>query len=84
MKEQGRITWDNFMSGLWSKRWAEIQDMYYKTKRKHNTGHRWAIKVAQRIWNITKKQWDHRNSELYRSAETKKQGRTELLAACHI
>ena len=84
MREQGQISWDNFMTGLWSKQWAEIQDVYYKTKRKRNTGHRWAVKVSLRIWDIIKRQWDHRNSVLYRSEQKNLQGREELLAACHI
>lgn len=84
MVEQGQISWDNFMSGLWSKQWAEIQDVYYKTKRKRNTGHRWAVKVSSRIWEIIKKQWDHRNSTMYRSKILKAQNRTELLEACQV
>jgi len=83
MHDQGLISWDNFMSGIWSSRWSDIQDVYYKTKRKRNTGHRWAIKVATRLWDLKKAQWDHRNLVLYRTqAGDVLHGRMELLAAC--
>ena len=83
MQEQGQITWDNFVTGLWSKKWAEIQDVYYKTKKKRNTGRRWAIKVSTHLWNILKSLWDHRNSILYRHPSgSLTNGREELLAAC--
>ena len=85
MHEQGIISWDNFVTGLWSKKWAEIQDVYYKTKKKRNTGHRWAVKVSTYIWQVLKSMWDHRNSVLYRhSSGTLLNGREDLLAACQL
>ena len=85
MKEQGIISWDNFITGLWSTSWAEIQDVYYKTKRKRNSGHRWAVKVSSRLWTILKNQWDHRNSTKHRNhTNNNHQGRTALLAACQL
>ena len=83
--EQGLISWDNFVTGLWSKRWSEIQNTYYKKKRKRNSGHRWAVKVSTYIWDILKKQWDHRNSIMYRpEIREKLEGRDELLSACQL
>ena len=85
MREQGIISWDNFITGFWSTSWAEIQDVYYKTKKKRNSGHRWAVKVSSRLWNILKQQWDHRNSMKYRNHTNNiHQGRASLLAACQL
>ena len=85
MKEQGIISWDNFITGFWSTSWAEIQDVYYKTKRKRNSGHRWAVKVSSRLWTILKNQWDHRNLTKHRHhTNNNHQGRTALLAACQL
>ena len=72
------------MEGIWSTRWSQCQDMYYKTQKRRNTGQRWAIKVSKKIWDILKTMWDHRNSILHRSEGISPTGRTELYMACHI
>ena len=82
VREQHIISWDNFMDGLWSTRWAKAQDMYYKTKKRRNTGNRWAAKVSARIWSIKKEMWEHRNAVLYRSEGITKTGKEELYLAC--
>ena len=82
VREQHIISWNNFMDGLWSTRWAKAQEMYYKTKKRRNTGNRWAAKVSARIWSIKKEMWDHRNAALYRSSGITKTGKEELYLAC--
>ena len=85
MHDQGIINWDNFITGLWSQKWSQIQDSYYKKLKKRNTGHRWAVKVSKRMWDILKGQWDHRNSILYRpDNRAQLEGREELLSACQL
>ena len=59
--------------------------MYYKTKKRRNTGQRWAIKLSNRIWDINKKHWDHRNSVRYQQPiQDALKGRSDLLYACQL
>ena len=81
---QHQLSWDNFMEGICSIHWSKCQDMYYKTKKRRNTGERWAIKVSKKIWDILKTLWDHRNSILHRSDGISPTGRTELYLACQL
>ena len=82
VREQHMISWDNFMNGLWSKKWAQVQDMYYKSKKRRNSGNRWAAKVVAHLWDMKKEMWDHRNAALYRSSGMTKTGKDELYLAC--
>ena len=85
VRDQHKIGWDQFLSGLFSKKWSDHQDMYYKTKKKRNTGHRWAIKLSNRIWDIQRDQWNHRNNCKYKqSVRDKLQGKEELIYACQL
>ena len=85
VNEQHRIGWDNFMSGLLSKRWARCQEEYYRTKKNRKTGHRWAIRLSTRLWMYHKAQWTHRNSVRYKQQNRDAlHGRQELLYACQV
>jgi len=85
LTDQHKIGWDNFMSGLLSDQWKQCQDMFYKTKKRRNTGQRWAIKLSSRIWDINKQHWDHRNSVRFQQPiQDVIHGRSELLYACQI
>jgi hypothetical protein len=84
-RDQAQIGWDQFLLGLWSKKWAQCQEEYFKSKRKRNTGKRWGIKVSNYLWDIKKIHWDHRNSFRYRGeGKETAQGKAELLYACQI
>ena len=85
LQEQHQIGWGNFFSGLLSKQWSICQDDYYKRCQKRQTGHRWAIRLSNRIWDINNSQWTLRNSSKYKSkVRDKLHGRQELLYACQL
>ena len=85
LREQHKIGWDNFFSGLLSAKWSECQDLHFKQRKKRQTGHRWAIKLSNRIWDMNNTQWTLRNSSKYKNkVQDKLQGRFELLYACQL
>ena len=67
--EQDLIGWYNFLLGRISTTLTQVQDDYYKTKRKRKTGLRWTIAIGKKLRNISWDMWDHRNGICHQSPE---------------
>ena len=63
--DQETIGWDRFMFGFISKRWATAQQETYDRQGSRRDGRRWAASIIQKIWDISRDQWIHRNSVLH-------------------
>ena len=64
--EQHRIGWKQFMEGLITKKWGQLQETY-KDRIQNMTGETWAKKVIQLIWKMNFEIWNHRNTKLHES-----------------
>ena len=62
---QASIGWENFLSGLLSKDWARIQQTYYSSIKSRKTGHRWAVRLSDKLWGLLFSVWKHRNTVLH-------------------
>ena len=65
VESQIAIGWVGFVEGLFTPRWAGIQNDYFKSLGYRRTGQRWAINLSKKIWSMVFKMWDHRNSILF-------------------
>ena len=84
-KTQNEIGWTQFITGLWSIKWAECQQRHYKYTKKRNSGQRWSSKASSYLWDAIQLHWNHRNSFMYRSETTDDAiGNEELLFACQL
>ena len=52
LDDQDAIGWSNFISGIWSSKWAEAQHNYYVCLQKKRTGKRWAASIIKLLINI--------------------------------
>ena len=64
--EQQKIGWAQFMEGLISSKWSQLQDQY-KDKLEYMTGETWAKRVIQMIWKMNFDIWTKRNLKLHES-----------------
>ena len=67
LHEQDAINWSNFLMGRLSKKWKDAQDEWIvmtSTKWKRSS-QRWFTKAVLAIWEVSWKQWQHRNSILH-------------------
>ena len=65
VEDQDSISWSNFLSDLWSTRWAEAQQSYYVWLGRRQTGRRWAISIIKLLVNIVWDMWSHRNGLIH-------------------
>lgn len=55
-QEQG----NEFMFGWWAKGWAEIQQAYFVSLSRCNTGKRWLSQLIRKQWEVSWDLWRHR------------------------
>ena len=67
IQEQNDIGLDNFIFGFLSKRWIIAQQTEYEKRLSRRTGRRWAIALIQKLWDVARDQWQHRNAELHKN-----------------
>ena len=85
IKDQHTINWENFLTGLWSLHWCEIQDAYYKKCRQRRTGGKWGVRCTTRLWQMFYDHWKHRTRiMLQQQSKEMLKGKDELLWACQL
>jgi hypothetical protein len=62
---QDDIGWDKFMFGNISVLWQEIQAQYFREIGKQNSGLQWTSVLIQKIWQVARDQWEHKNAILH-------------------
>jgi hypothetical protein len=60
-KLQDSIGWEQLLYGRFDKSWQEIQDAYFKSLGKRNTGIRWLASIITKMWDICWDLWQTRN-----------------------
>jgi hypothetical protein len=60
-KLQDSIGWEQLLYGRFDKSWQEIQDLYFKSLGKRNTGVRWLASIIAKMWDICWDLWQTRN-----------------------
>ena len=62
---QSEIGWQQFVTGLLSKQWAQVQQAHYTSISSRRTGKRWAIRLSNQLWRLLFSVWEHRNTVLH-------------------
>ena len=65
--EQDSIGWYQFVLGLHSSRFADIQHQYFISINKKNTGLRWTTLLIQKLLDVAWDMWQQRNNVLKKS-----------------
>ena len=66
-ESQQQIGWASFAMGWISVQWSVVQDEFYKSIGRKNTGRRWAKELIKKLWGISWDMWEHRNGILHDS-----------------
>ena len=61
VNDQDEIGWRNFLEGLWSDRWKDIQQLHYQKIGSRKTGLSWSVKAISAVRLVGYGQWAHRN-----------------------
>ena len=82
--EQDSIGWHNFVEGKISNKWAQAQELDYRSKQDcQRSGERWAVSVVNGLYGVIQKMWTQRNKHLHNKERehtvSKKRERLEQL-----
>ena len=82
--EQDSIGWHNFVEGKISNKWAQAQELDYRSKHDcRQSGERWAVSVVNGLYGVIRKLWTQRNEHLHNKERehtvSKKRERLEQL-----
>ena len=66
---QSHIGITNFLEGMLTYDWADVQQQYYTSIQSRKTGQRWAVGLSSQLWNLIYFMWDHRNHILHKNQE---------------
>jgi hypothetical protein len=59
--QQGDIGWGNLLEGWIAIEWETMQQEFYTYNHSRRTGRKWSVMLLQRIWQISRALWEHRN-----------------------
>jgi hypothetical protein len=59
------IGWSNFLEGWIAIEWETMQQEFYTFNHSRRTGRKWLVMLLQRIWQISRALWEHRNAILH-------------------
>jgi len=80
-EEQDGIGWMNFVEGRMSKRWTELQRIYYMATNSRRTAKTWTNGLIQQLYSMVHKMWIARNQVVHERDENgrliKEQNETE-------
>ena len=62
---QSQIGWQQFLTGLLAKQWAQIQQTHYTARTSRRSGRRWAIRLSNQLWKLLFSVWENRNTILH-------------------
>lgn len=62
---QAMLGWNFFLEGIFSKKWARLQQSYYDEINSMKSGSNWAGTLSYRLWIVVHKMWMHRNKILH-------------------
>ena len=65
LAQQSKLGWRRFVEGTVTKKWREIQELYYKSMSIPKTSDGWVARLIVRMWDIVYIIWQHRNSVLH-------------------
>ena len=76
---QNEIGWYNLLLGRMVLGWEEIQQLYYVSLGRRNTGKAWLMKIIAKVWEVSWDQWDNRNDVLHNSLTAAKKRDQDLV-----
>jgi len=71
--EQEQIGWDRMMDGWLMQRWRDHQDKIWKHAKSRKSSLRWTSALIQKLWDVSRDMWDHRNKVLFAGMEIQQQ-----------
>ena len=81
LNAQSHIGITNMLEGMLTYDWADEQQKYYTSIRSRKTGHRWAVGLSTRLWEIVYTMWEHRNHILHKEKELESLSGMEIVTA---
>ena len=84
-RHQASLGWHNFLEGILSTGWADLQQRYYDSISSQKKGAKWAGCLSIQVWKMVFGMWEHRNAALFESEKISEfQGSKELKRACLV
>ena len=84
-RHQASLGWKNFLEGILSTGWADLQQIHYDSISSQKKGTKWAGSLSIKLWTMVFGMWEHRNNALFESDKISEyQGSRELKEACIV
>ncbi len=84
-EHQASLGWHNFLEGILSTGWADLQQKHYDSISSQKKGAKWAGSLSIQLWKLVFGMWEDRNKALFETSKISEfRGSRELKAACLV